>query len=361
MKEKDPLDIPENKKFRINHTHRKRLTYFLKKFYENQTAEKYTIFHFVRYFKQRLKEDKLDAWISVSGDTGVGKSYFVLMTMILFGRPMNLVDNVAYIPRGNQIMKMFDKLNFQSLLIDEAARELRSVNWQSKQQQGVNMKAMTDRFKNNLVFLNMPNFAEFTKSMKRGNIQFRAILPFRDQLTARVFIQRKSRNWRSPDPWGDEKLNKIYEKSEKRFKGLDNDQILHIERSSHAHVMDFSIPDLSIILPDVINEYERLKKLSREEDPQEISQESKDKYRKKYEDLMAEVSHLLLDNPLQMGTVQVTRARVAKALGISVATLDNYRKRRKERRGRDTERFYTEIENKKRPFVASEGSSRPLQ
>ena len=61
--------------------------------------------------------------MGVSGETGTGKSYFVLMTQILFGRPYSLTENVCYIPKGNEIEEKFKKLDFNTLLIDEAARD----------------------------------------------------------------------------------------------------------------------------------------------------------------------------------------------------------------------------------------------
>lgn len=320
------LEKARKKGFRIRPHHREKLSYYLKQFYQRYPEEKYTVFHFVRFFKARLKKNK-DAWMAVSGDTSVGKSFFVILAMILFGRPMWMNRNIAYVPTGTQIMDMFDKLNFQCLLIDEAAREMRSVNWQSKQQQGVNVRAMTDRFKNNWVFLNMPNFTEFTKSMRVGNLQFRAIMPYRTDTHARVIIQRKSRNWRSPDPWGDEKMMKKYSKAETRFKELSNETILKLERSCPNTVMDFMIPNLELILPDVVEEYERLKEDSRKVRNVEESKSGFDKsrmWKEKYDSAMSKAAKLLMYNPLGIGKVKLTKNDLAKGLGISPAMLNKY-------------------------------------
>jgi len=54
---------------KITKDHRERLIYYLNEFYQHYPSEKHTIFHFVKYFKLRLKNNK-DAWCSVSGDTG---------------------------------------------------------------------------------------------------------------------------------------------------------------------------------------------------------------------------------------------------------------------------------------------------
>ena len=43
------------KKMKIKPYHRKKVTEYLKNFYEYFPEEKYTIFHFVRYLKLRLK------------------------------------------------------------------------------------------------------------------------------------------------------------------------------------------------------------------------------------------------------------------------------------------------------------------
>ena len=325
-KQAEALEAARRRGYRIRQHHRTKLTYFLKEFYKRYPDEKYTVFHFVRFFKARLKKNK-DAWMAVSGDTAVGKSFFVILAMILFGRPMTMSGNIAYVPTGTQIMEMFDKLNFQTLLIDEAAREMRSVNWQSKQQQGVNVRAMTDRFKNNWVFLNMPNFTEFTKSMRTGNLQFRAILPYRTDTHARVIIQRKSRNWRSPDPWGDEKMMKKYSKAETRFKELSNETILKLERSCPNTVMDFMVPNLALILPDVVDEYERFKEDSRKVRNVEEGTSAIDKskmWKEKLDQFASKASKLLMYNTLGIGKVKLTKTDLAKGLGISPQMLNKY-------------------------------------
>ena len=305
---------------------RHKLIYYLNEFYKKYPYEKYTIFHFVKYFKRRLKNNK-DAWMAVNGDTGTGKSYMVLMSQILFGRPFSLVDNVTYIPKGNEIIDKFNNLNFQTLLIDEAAKEMRAVNWQSKQQQMVNVKAMTDRFKNNWVFLNIPNFNEFTKSMRLGNIIFRAIVIYRTDLYARVIIQRKSRNWRDEDPWNDKIANDRYKKMEKKYGELTNEMILKVERGFPNTLMDFIIPNLELVLPNVTNEYQRLKLESREVDKKQMELTKPDRYRKLYSKIMTRVSKLLVYNELNLGKVQVSKREIADALGVSSSTLNDYLKK----------------------------------
>jgi DNA invertase Pin-like site-specific DNA recombinase len=277
--------------------------------------------------KMRIKNKK-DAWIGVSGDTGGGKSLFTLMFLALFGRrPCSLDYNVTYIPKGDEIVDKFNKLNKNVLIIDEAAKEMRSVNWQSKKQQRVNVKAMTDRFKSNVVFLNMPQFDEFTKSMRRGSIMFRCILVYRTATHARIILQRKSRNWRSDDPWGDKLANSLYESHEnKRRLTITNETILEIERSIPNTVMDFMIPNLELILPDITAEYERLKIKSREnEKVEDTKQENKPNfYKNKYQLLLNKVSKILIDNRLEIGKVRVSRSTIARELGISSNLLKEY-------------------------------------
>ena len=249
---------------KIKPHHRKTVQFYLKQFYKYYPEEKYTIFHFVRFLKLRLKNNK-DAWIGVSGETGGGKSLFGIMCLILFGRPASLTENIAYIPKGDEISQKFSRLTFNMLLVDEAAAEMRGVNWQNKAQQKVNTQAMTDRFKNNAVFMNMPHFDEFTKSMRRGSLIFRAVLIYRTNTHARIIIQRKSRNWRSEDPWGDKLANEKYKNLEfKKRKEITNENMLEIERSIPNTILDFIIPNLEKILPEITNEYETLKIASRE-------------------------------------------------------------------------------------------------
>lgn len=306
---------------------RKLVFYYLKGFYKRYPNEKWTVFHFVRYFKDRLKMNK-DAWVAVTGDTGSGKSLFVLTCMILFGRPMNLTDNISYIPKGTEIIDKLNRLEFQTFLIDEAAKEMRSVNWQSKAQQEVNTFAMTERWKNLWVFLNMPNFNEFTKSMRLGNIYFRCHVLYRNDKYARIIVQRKSRNWRSDDPWYDKNASDIIDKMTRRYGELSNEQLLNVERRLPNTIMDFIVPNLTIILPEIVGRYEELKKESRGEEfkEKEDNIKTKDKYKLKYQELLKRVSRVLINNELQYGEKKITRDRIAQSLNVSNTMLAKYYK-----------------------------------
>jgi hypothetical protein len=316
--------------YKIKSADRERLIYYLKNFYSKFPQEKYTIFHCVRKFKERLKQDKKDAWAGVVGETGSGKSLFVLMFMILFGRPCDLKKNVCYIPKGDEIKNKFIKLNLQCLLIDEAAREMRAVNWQSKSQQSVNVTAMTDRFKNNMVFLNMPNFNEFTKTMRMGNLKFRFIVLYRTNLYARIIVQMKSKNWRSDDQWLDAKASEIYTTLEKKYGEISNEMALGIERSLPSTIMDFIIPNLELILPNVTKNYEYLKIESRKELNKEEDSFHEDKRYNKlkeaYDLMMVKVSKILYHNTLGIGQVRLNQKDIADALDISPTTLNKYLK-----------------------------------
>jgi hypothetical protein len=222
-------------------------------------------------------------------------------------------------------MEKFSKLNFNCLLVDEAAKNLRNINWQDKQQQGITTKAQTDRFKNNWIFLNMPNFNEFTKSLKQTSIKFRAILLYRTDKFARVVIQMKSRNWRDDDPWGDKFANDRYKKAMKRHKELTNQLILEIERQMPNTVMDFIIPNLELILPEVTDRYEKLKIESRNiADEKAPEGKKKNIWKEKYDKMMAIVSKALIYNELNLGNMNVTKTDIANKLGISPATLNKY-------------------------------------
>jgi len=311
------------KKMKIKPFHRKKLENYLKVFYEYYPDEKYTVFHFVRYLKLRLKDNK-DAWIGVCGTTGMGKSFFSLIVGILFGRPFSLKDNVTYFPKGKEILVKFTKLFFNVLIIDEAAKQMRSVQWQDKQQQEVNLAAMTERYKINAVLLNMPNFDEFTKSMRRGSILFRAVVIYRTKTHARIIIQRKSRNWRSEDPWGDKAANDTYNRFEKKKKELTNEIILDIERSIPNTIMDFIIPNLEIILPEITDKYSELKTESRKIDSSSDPINKRNVYKEKFEDLLSKITKILFFNELQIGKVKTTKVEAATAMGISVDTFNKY-------------------------------------
>lgn len=310
---------------KIRPHHRRTLEYYLKEFYKHYPEEKYTIFHFVRYFKKRLKGNK-DAWCGVCGETGGGKSYLGVMTGILFGRPYDLTKNITYIPKGKEILDKFLKLNLNVFQVDEAAKELRSVNWHSKSQQGVNTAAMTERYLSNMVLLMMPNFQEFTKSLRTGSILFRIVVVYRTETHARVIVQRKSRNWRSDDPWGDKAANKIYESMDRKKKEITNEAILNIERSLPNTVMDFMIPNLELILPEITDQYKQLKLDSRDidQDKPKTSVKVESRYKKQYEHLMAIMTKVLYNNELNIGKVRVTKSEIATKLGCSVDTFNKY-------------------------------------
>jgi len=308
---------------RVTKEDREKLIYYLHEFYKRFPNERFTIFHYVKFFKLRLR-NKFDAWNAISGDTGVGKSYFVIMSQILFGRKYSLTDNITYIPTGQEIMEKFNKLKFNTLLVDEAAKDLLAVDWQKKSQRKVNIAAMTERFKSNWIFLILPNFNEFTKSLRMGSIKFRCIVAYRTPLYARIILQMKERNWRSDDPWYDKKANELFEKALKRYKEVDNDTILKIERSLPNTLMDFIIPDLSLILPNVTDEYERLKKASRVEDDERSKEIHGNIYRDKYNKLLETITKIIFYNKLDLGRVRVSKADMAKALGISPQTFNKY-------------------------------------
>jgi len=314
---------------KITKDHVERLIFFLERFYSAYPNEQYTIFNYVKWMKERIYKRKKDVWEGVSGETGGGKSYFMLMALVLYARKKtSLVRNVTYIPKGDEIERAFNRLNKEKLLIDEAAREMRAVNWHSKSQQSVNQKAMTDRFKGNWVSMAMPSFSEFTKSMKRGNMQFRSIVLFRTDKYARIVVQKKLSNWRADDPWYDKEADKKYEFAMRKNRGdLTDDQVLSIERSLPNTLMDFIIPDLSLILPDVVAEYERLKLESRTETKKvDIeAKEAKDKHKLLYDDLLNRLSKVLINDELELRTRKKAPSRdeIAEFLGISVYALGN--------------------------------------
>lgn len=314
---------------KITVDHRLKVISFLRKFYTQYPDEKYTIFKFVSWFKERVTSYDRDIWMGVSGDTGGGKSLFMIMSLILFGkRTCDLKKNIAYNPEGGEIGDKFDALNRNILIVDEAAREMRAVNWQSKPQQKINTKAMTDRFKNNWVMFAMPNFKEFTKSMRTGNMQFRAIVLYRTNRYARILIQRKSRNWRSDDPWNDKKAAELYDRKIKSKKGeLTNEAVLELERSLPNTIMDFIIPDLELIVPELVNEYKALKIASRhiEENEDAPINKREQRYENMFNELLNRVSKLVINDELELKnrSKPVSRAELANMLKLSASKVNS--------------------------------------
>lgn len=315
----------------INQNYRKKLEYYLKEFYKRYRHEKFTVFHFVKYVKARIKLNK-DLWLAVCGNTSTGKSYGDLLMMILSGKRMNLKTNVCYDPDGDEVSQKFSKLRKGVLMIDEAARDFRAIGWQSKTQQKVTMQALTDRFYNNIVLLNLPNFKELNKSMREGTVLFRLIYLYRTDKYARVVVQARSRNWRSDDPWKDKEADELYVKFEKKHGSPSNEDVLKMERSLSTYIMDFAIPNLALILPEVTEEYERLKLESRENAKVEEKKKSKEgkkllKLTQEKEDALIRFAHLLEHNNPGLGLLKISKQKKADIMGISLQTYNKLLKK----------------------------------
>jgi len=308
---------------KITIQHRERLIEGLKRFYSRYPNEKWNIFHFIKLIRYRIKQDR-DAVIGVSGTTGSGKSRYTIMASILMGWRFDLIENVSYIPKGTEISDRLSKMRKRCYIVDEAIRATRKTDWQSKAQKGVIEKIFTERWANNVLFLLMPNFDEFAKSIREGAMPFRIVIPYRNKEYARVFVYKKSDNWRSDDPWSDKEANDRYEKLRRRGR-LDPEDIDKIERKLDSYLLDFIIPDLGLILPSVIDKYEELKKKSREQldEVDEVSPKE-NKYKNQYEQLMAKVAKILKYNLLNLGQVNVTQKEICEELGVSSPVFRKY-------------------------------------
>lgn len=305
---------------------RKKLVYFLKIFYSHFGKERFTIFHLVRYIKLRNNMDK-DSWIAVSGGTGMGKSYLDLMIMVLFGKRMDLEKNICYNPDGLEVSKKFSVLRKNILMVDEAARDFRSVNWQSKSQQKMTMQALTDRFYNNVVLLNLPNFKELNKSMREGTVLFRLYCLYRSKNYARIVVHARSRNWRSEDPWGEKIGNDMHEKHEKRYGSPNDKELLEIERKLPCYVMDFIVPNIGIILPNITEEYERLKLESRKETQGDEPDNKESNKVKKLEEMNKKVKMAKELYDALPGSVTERKRKAADIMTMSYQTYTNYLKK----------------------------------
>ena len=157
-----------------------------------------------------------------------------------------------------------------------------------------------------------------------GSLHFRVIIPYRTDTYARVIVQRKSRNWRSPDPWYDEVANEMYEKAQKRFKQIDNQMILSIENKLPNTIMSFIVPNLALVLPDITEEYEKRKLESRKTEAEVVEEKAENKYKIKYKDVLSRVTKILYNNSLGLGQIKVTKKEMASELGISPSMFETY-------------------------------------
>ena len=302
---------------RIYKDYRLKLIKGLKKFYEKFPGEKWTVFDLMRFIKQRLNNNR-DCWVAVSGSTGSGKSYLTIMGSILLGRPFDLVKNISYIPKGTEIADRLQEMKKQAYIVDEAIRAARKTDWMKKSQKKVIEKIFTERYLNNLCFLLMPNFKEFSKSLKEGAVPFRLVVLYRTKQYAHVFVYKISDNWRSEDPWSDDIANKVYKKKEEKDI-LDYNTMSKIEKNLPSYLMDFKIPNLALILPDVVEEYERLKIDSRKQS-EDDEEDAPDKYKVKYNDVLGKIVELIRSNSFNLGKVdshKISFASIARELGVS--------------------------------------------
>jgi hypothetical protein len=280
---------------------------------------------FVKWFKNRHKGKVIttsegkqrvgskQTIMPVIANTGVGKSYFAIMSSILYGRPFSLDSNISYMPLANEISTKINKLNFSTFIVDESAVSMRSVSWQNKDQQKVTAYAQTERFRANWVFFLLPNYKELTTSIRDGSSEFRIFMPYRTDNHARVIVQGKSKNFRHDDAWGDKLANKMYEKAESRKKELNHEAILELERKQPFYIMDFIIPNLELILPNVCSAYNDLKIKSREQ-KEEIK---KDFWKDEFAPRCLKV--IYYDELGLKDGARITHERIAKVLGISVS------------------------------------------
>ena len=246
-----------------------------------------------------------------------GKSMFVLMTQILYGRPFNLKKNVVYLPKAMEISTKMRNLEFSTLNVDEAVKAMRNTNHYDKDQQETTMLAQTERFRANWIFFLIPNFREMTKSMRDGSSEFRVVVIYKTETYARIIVQQKSPNFRSDDPWGDKEANDKYNRLIKRKKAITNQDKLKIERSLSNTVMDFMIPNLELILPNVTKRYLELKEESRidEANDKQAERERIDRWR----DIIApKLIRIIYDDTLGLREgAKITKQALKTELGIS--------------------------------------------
>jgi len=300
--------------YRMDTDKRKKIKVYLQHYNKFLDQTSMNIFHYSRYMKQRIKQG-YDAWVGVSGETGTGKSQFVLMNCALMGRRFNLKDNVAYIPQGNEISDKFDKLNGGELLIDEAGKSMRGVNWHNKDAQGVNVKAMTDRFIGNTVYMNIPDYSEFMGSTKKA-FHFRIHLLYRDETGAMVVVHRKIGYGITKEQWAETTSEKNFKDFTYKRRGSmipNNYEKLALHLRLPTYVMHFKVPALQWIVPEYVKAYEHFKKESRKENPEDEGKEMGSRQQG-----YIKVIGLALQSEIKAG---VPTKEMAKKYGVNIRTM----------------------------------------
>ena len=309
--------------YRMDADKRKKIKLYLKHYNKFVGQTSMNIFHLARNMKQRIKNG-YDAWAGVSGETGTGKSQFVLMVIALMGRRFNLKDNVAYFPKGNEISNKFDKLNGGELLIDEAGKSMRGVNWHNKDAQGVNVKAMTDRFLGNTVWMNMPDYSEFMGSTKKA-FQFRIHLLYRDEVGAMVVVHRKIGYGITKEQWAETTSEKNFKDFTYKRRGSmipNNFEKLSLHLRLPTYVMHFKVPALEWIVPEYIEAYQQLKVESRKEQPEDDGKEMGSRQQG-----YIKVIGLALEGEIKAG---VPTKDLAKKYGVKVRTMQLWLRKAKQ-------------------------------
>jgi len=77
-------------------------------------------------------------------------------------------------------------------------------------------------------------------------------------------------------------------------------------------------------LPEITNEYERLKAASRVTSSKHETKSGSTYYKDKYTTLMSKVAKIIFNNELGIGKVRLTKVDTATALGCTVETLNRY-------------------------------------
>ncbi len=243
------------------------------KHFKNQVLKNVIISKGLRKFLKEIKElirIGEDVVIGISGYEGTGKSALGIVLGFNLDKHFDLYDSISYIPDSDELIEKFNNIRDGGVnLIDEGVRALYKLDWQSKSQQNLNKIFMTDRFKNKIHIIIMPDFAELNKYFRNHRVRFliQLIKKFPESdppYVAGIICERDFKNPFAADKWHLKHWDKLISKEwgSTPLHQLTWGQAFRTYRKYKNFMTGFTFTKL----PDeVFDHYEDYKKLSRVE------------------------------------------------------------------------------------------------
>lgn len=164
---------------------------------------------FVRNIRKRLRSD-FDVVIAIDGETGEGKSTLAIKLARAIDPHFTIENNIAMLPDKQNLLDIFNKnvCQYGVMIIDEADRALNKHQWQSREQQFINLWYATERYQNKCTIICLPRFRNLTENFRN----FRVNIWIRVMARGYAIVYIKDRDKDCIDPWYQKENIKIKSK-----------------------------------------------------------------------------------------------------------------------------------------------------